>query len=121
MKKLKEVLENKINGMYYGNRVLLPFKTEILKAVIEEDIITDFSDFSEQAEYNIKDTFTEIYFYDYENLSDFITDFETIKLIAVEEGDDIFNKNNHKKLILHLKENHIIEIEEAGNDTIFID
>lgn len=121
MKKLNEVLENKINGMYYGNRILLPFKAEILKAVIEEDIITDFSDFSEQAEYNINDTFTEIYFYSYENLSDFITDFETIKLIAVEEGEDIFNKHNHKKLILHLKENHILEIEEAGKDTIFID
>ena len=121
MNKLREVLGNKIKGMYYGNRVLLPFKIEILKAVIEEDIITDFSDFSEQAEYNIKDTFTEIYFYSYENLSDFISVFETIKLIAVEEGEDIFNKDNHKKLVLHLKENHIVEIEEAGSDTIFID
>ena len=121
MKKLKEVLENKIKGMYYGNRIFLPFKAEILKAVIEEDIIMDFSDFSEQAEYNIKDSFTEIYFYNYEDLSDFVTDFETIKLIVVEEGEDVFDKHNHKKLILHVKENHIIEIEEAGKETIFID
>ncbi|KAB2843594.1 MAG: hypothetical protein F9K45_05890 [Melioribacteraceae bacterium] len=121
MKKLKEVLENKINGMYYGNRILLPFKAEILKAIIESNTVTDFSDFSEQAEYNIKDTFTEIYFYEYEDLSDFISAYETIKFILVEEGDDVFNKQNHKKIILHVKENHVIEIEEAGGDTIFFD
>lgn len=121
MKNLKEVLENKINGMYYGNRILLPFKAEILKAVIENEIITDFSDFSEQAEYNIKDSFTEIYFYEYEDLSDFVTEFETVKLVLVEESEDVFNVHNHKKIILHLEKNHVVKIEEAGSDTIFID
>ena len=113
MKKLKEVLENKIKGMYYGNRIFLPFKAGMETAYALPS--------PEQAEYNIKDSFTEIYFYNYEDLSDFVTDFETIKLIVVEEGEDVFDKHNHKKLILHVKENHIIEIEEAGKDTIFID
>lgn len=121
MKKLKEVLENKLSGMYYGNRVLLPFKADILKAIIENDIIMDFSDFSEQAEYEIKDDRTEIYFYGYDDLNNFVTKYETIKLIVVEEGDSIFNRENHKRLILHVKENHELKIEEAGEDSIFIE
>ncbi|MDZ7624485.1 MAG: hypothetical protein U5J96_08600 [Ignavibacteriaceae bacterium] len=43
MKSLDEILKNNISGMYYGNRVLLPFHFTALKIVIEEDIITDFS------------------------------------------------------------------------------
>ena len=121
MKKLKEVLENNLKGMYFGNRVFLPFKADVLKAIIENDIIMDFSDFSEQAEYEIKDDRTEIYFYDYSNLSDFVTTYETIKLIVVEVGENIFDRNNHKKIILHLNENHELKIEEAGEDTIFIE
>ena len=121
MKKLNEVLEKNLNGLYYGNRVLLPFKADILKAIIENDIITDFSDFSENAEYEIKDDRTEIYFYEYNNLSDFISTYETIKLIVVEEGDDIFNQQNHKKIILHLHENHVLKIELADENSIFID
>lgn len=121
MKKLKEVLENNISGMYYGNRVFLPFKVDLLKAIIENDIIMDFSDLSEQAEYEIKDDRTEIYFYGYDDLSNFVTKYETIKLIVVEEGDDVFNLKNHKKIILHIKEHHELKIEEAGEDSIFIE
>ena len=121
MKKLNEVLENKINGMYYGNRVFLPFKVDILKAIIENDIIMDFSDFSEDAEYEIKDDRTEIYFYGYKDLADFVTKYETIKLVVVEEGDNIFDEKTHKKIILHLQEKHSLKIEEAGDDSIFID
>lgn len=121
MKKLKEVLQNKVAGMYYGNRILLPFKVDILKAIIENDIIMDFSDFSEDAEYEIKEDRTELYFYGYKDLSDFVTKYETIKLVVVEEGDDIFNEKSHQRIILHIKEKHTLEIEQAGENDIFIE
>lgn len=121
MKTLKEVLENNLNGMYYGNRILLPFKADILKAIIENEIIMDFSDFSEHAEYEIKEDRTEIYFYGYEDLSDFVSTYETIKLIVVEEGNDIFDQENHRKIILHVKEKHTLKIEEAGENNLFIE
>jgi hypothetical protein len=121
MKTIDEVLKNNINGLYYGNRVLLPFKADILKAVIEKDIITDFSSTHKDAQYNKTESFTEIYFLDYKELSEYVTKYETIKLIVVEEGKDIFDFNNHKRLILHLKEKHILKIEEATGDILLFD
>ena len=43
MKTINEVLNESSGGLYYGNRILLPFKAEILKIVIDSEIITDFS------------------------------------------------------------------------------
>ncbi len=121
MRTLEEVLKNKINGLYYGCRVILPFRAHILKAVIENDIITNFSSDSKNAEYKINDDFTEIYFFDYKQISEDVHKFETIKLVVVEQGKDLFEFENHKKLALHVKENHILEIEELNSDILFIE
>lgn len=121
MKTLEEVLKSNCNGLYYGNRVLLPFKAEVLKAIIEKDIITDFSTTHKGAQYNITENFTEIYFLDYEDLSESLSKYETIKLIVVETGKDIFDFNNHKRLILHIQEKHTVKIEEAGSEILFIE
>ena len=86
MKPLSEILKSKKNGLYYGNRVILPFVVDILKAVIENDIITDFSQSGKGAHYFKSKLFTEIYFYDFKQLSEVISEYETIKLVVVEEG-----------------------------------
>ena len=88
MKTLGEVLEKKINGLYYGNRVLLPFAADILKIVIKNDIITDFGSKHSDAEYAIKENFTEVYFYNYADLQSEIRDYDVIKLVLVEKGED---------------------------------
>ena len=121
MRSLDDVIKNKVNGLYYGNRVLLPFKAEILKAIIEKNIITDFSATHKGAHCTIAGNYTEIYFLDYVDLSDEISKYETIKLVLVEEGKDIFDINNHKKLLLHLKENHQLLIQEATEEILFIE
>jgi hypothetical protein len=121
MRTLDEVLKNNINGLHYGNRVLLPFKADILKAVVENDIIMDFSSQRKEACYNKYDNFTEIYFFEYPNLEEVVTEFETIKLVIVEEGKDIFDFENHRKLALHIKENHKLIIEETNEDILFIE
>jgi len=121
MKTINEVLKEKKEGLYYGNRVLLPFRADILKAIIEKDIITDFSTTHKGAQYSVADNYTEIYFHDYKDLSDYISKYETIKLVVVEKGNDIFDLNNHRRLILHLKENHNLKIEEADGGILFIE
>ncbi len=121
MKTLNEVLNSGLHGLYYGNRILLPFRADILKAIIENDIITDFSSNSSNAEYNIYDDFTEIYFYDYKDISEDVTEFETIKLVLVEFGEDIFDFKNHRKIALHVKEHHKLEIEELNDDILLIE
>lgn len=121
MKTLDEVLKNSLTGLHYGNRILLPFKVDILKAIIENDIITDFSSLKKGAGYCIKDEFTELYFYDYEILADVVSEHEKIKLVVVEKGNDIFDFANHRKISLHVGENHKLLISEINDDTLFIE
>ncbi|MBU1095386.1 MAG: hypothetical protein CVV23_11040 [Ignavibacteriae bacterium HGW-Ignavibacteriae-2] len=121
MRKLEEVISKKINPLYYGNRVLLPFMCDILKIVIEKDIITDFSSSKKGAEYYKRETYTEIYFHDYDDLEDYVTKYETIKMIIVEAGQDVFDFSNHIKIAFHVKEKHILEMELLNDNYLFIE
>jgi len=121
MKTFDEIIKEKKGGLYYGNRILLPFEVNILKAIIENDIVTDFSASSDDAEYTIYDDFTELYFYNYKKINDDVTKYETIKMIVVEEGKDIFDTKNHKKIALHVREKHQLEIEELDDELLFIE
>lgn len=121
MKKLSEVLEKNIQGLYYGNRVLLPFSGEILKIVIDDEIITDFSRSRHGARVRVTENFTEIYFCDYENLSQEIPKYQVIKIVLVEDGKDIFDYNDHIAIELDVKEKHRLDIKKIGDDLLFIE
>lgn len=121
MQKLNEALESKALGLHYGNRVLLPVSIDILKIIIENDIITDFGPSSRGAQYFKTDSFTEIYFHDYKSLSDVITEYEMIKLIAVESGSDIFDFTLHKKVALRIDKHHKLNMEELPDEFLFIE
>lgn len=121
MKSLDIALKSNMTGIYYGNRVLLPFHCHILKIVIENDIITDFSPQNKGAFINEDPDFTEIYFIDYPELEENISRFENIKMILVEKGQDLFDLNTHRKIALHPEGNHILAIKELDENTIFID
>lgn len=121
MRSIEDVLNNKISGLYYGNRVILPFIVNPLKIVIESDIITDFSISSKGAYISERESFMDIYFLEYKNLKDSIKKYECIKMIAVEKGKDIFDFNNHKKIALRLDKGHRLIIEKLDEDIAFIE
>lgn len=121
MKTLTEVLEKKMSGLYYGNRVLLPFAADVLKMVIKDDIITDFSSKDSGAEYTIREKFTEIYFFDYVDLQKEIRDFDVIKLILVEKGGDIFDFKHHQRIHIKPLEKHILSIEKVEDEMLFFE
>jgi len=121
MKSLDEILQNNINGMYYGNRVILPFHFTALKIVIEKDIITDFSIREKGAYLNENPDFTEIYFIEYPELETNISKYENIKMVIVEKGKDIFDFNMHRKIAIRPEGNHILSIKEIDKNTIFIE
>lgn len=121
MRTIDEVLKNNLHGLHYDNRIILPFRAEILKAIVENDIVTDFSSVNSGAHYKISDDFTDVYFYDYKNLSEVVTEYETIKLVVVEKGKDLFDFSNHRKLALHLLDKHKLTIEELNEDILFIE
>ena len=120
MKSINEVLKEKKSGLYFGNRVLLPFTCHILKLNIENELITDFSPSFKGVHISENSDFMEIYFYDYKDLAEVISKFESIKMIVVEKGKDVFNTKNYLKIALHPEENHQLRIEKLGENQIFI-
>jgi hypothetical protein len=121
MNSLEQALKEKKNGLYYGTRVILPFVVDILKAVIDDDLITDFSPLSQGAYYEKFENFTEIYFFDHEDILKDVSKYETIKMVVVDEEDDIFNFENHKKISLNPEENHKLAITEIDDNIVFIE
>ncbi|RLC49682.1 MAG: hypothetical protein DRI23_08720 [Candidatus Cloacimonadota bacterium] len=121
MKTIKEVLDKKLTGLYFGNRVLIPFHCHILKLNIENDLITDFSPCCKGVHISENPDFMEIYFHDYKDLASVQTEFELIKMIVVEKGKDVFNKKNHLKIALHTETKHKLRIEKLREDQIFIE
>jgi len=121
MRTIDQALNEKLNGLYFGNRLILPFNVEILKIIIDADIIVDFSSKKKGAQYNSRKDFTEIYFYDYKNLQDYVSEYENIKLVVVDDVKDLIDIKNHKKILVRLKENHIAEVEEATEDIVFVE
>ena len=118
---LDEVIKNKINGLCYGNRILLPFKAQLLKVIVESDIITDFSRSSKGIQLVEHEEFLDLYFLEYKGLSDSLSKYEAIKTVLVEEGKNIFDWNNHRKIALYFAEKHKITIEETDADILFIE
>ncbi|MCL5030934.1 MAG: hypothetical protein M1480_18155 [Bacteroidetes bacterium] len=121
MKTIEDSLKNNLKGLYYGNRILLPFNCYLLKVIIEDDIIMDFSPNSKSIYVHEEDNFTEIYFKQFKNIKDTVSKYETIKLIAVEKAKDIFNFDNHYKLAVHIEEEHKLTIEKTDEDILFIE
>jgi hypothetical protein len=121
MKRISDALSKNLSGLYYGNRIIVPFNCHFLKVVIDDDIITDFSPSSKGIYVGEGDDFTDLYFLELKNLKDVISKYENIKMVVVEKGDDIFNIDNHKKIALYLEEKHKVKIEKTDEDILFIE
>jgi len=109
MNTIKEALDKKLNGLCYGNRVILPFKASFLKVIIEDDIITDFSTSSKGIQVREDENYTDLYFLEIKDLKESISKYENIKI------------ENHKKLALYIEEKHNVKIEKTDDDILFIE
>jgi len=121
MKSITEVLNENITGLHYGCRVLLPFQAEILKIVIGTKIITNFSKNLEGACVRITDFYTEIYFCEYKNLAEELTKYEVVKLVVVQQGDDVFDFNKHIPIELVIESKHKLLIKPIPDDLLFFE
>jgi len=121
MSRIEEVLKNKLPGLCYGNRIILPFKAHFLKVIIDSKIIMDFSPGSDGIYIREEEDFTDLYFNDYKDLKGDVTKYEAIKMVVVEKGKDLFNFDNHIKIALYLEEKHKVRIEPSDHDIIFLE
>lgn len=114
-------LDKKATGLFFGNRVILPFQCYFLKVIIENDIITDFSSSSKGIMVEEDDSFTSIYFHDYAKLQQEVSKYESIKMVVVDKGEDLFDTNNHIKLALYLRDEHKVVIEKTDAEILFLE
>jgi len=121
MSTIDEILKKKQNGLYYRRRIILPFNGHLVKVIIEDNILTDFSPSSKHIYVKEDKGFMSIYFKEYKDLEEDITKYEAIKIVIVEDGKDMFNLKNHRKLALYLHGNHELKIESADDDMLFIE
>lgn len=115
------IVNNKINGLYYNNRLILPFSAIFLKIIIEDDIITDFSSESKDVEIINHSSYTEIYFKRIKDLREEMSKYEFIKLIVAEDVDSLFDIKKHKKLVLYLENDHKVRIEYPNENQIIVE
>jgi hypothetical protein len=121
MYSIKEVLTKNIHGLYYNNRLILPFRAEFLKVIVASDIITDFSRGSKGIYIRETEDYTGIYFREYKDLKDVVSKYEAIKAVVVERGENLFDFNNHLKLSFYLEDHHKVKIEKCDQDIIFLE
>jgi len=118
---VSNALKQKLYGLHYKNRLILPFKAHFLKVIVNTEIITDFSPGSRGIYLKEDETFTDVYFYDYADLKSIVKKFDAIKLIVVEKDRNVFNFDNHMKLALYLEDKHYLKIEKVDEDILFVD
>lgn len=121
MRTIEEVISNHVPGLYYGNRVLLPFSVDILKMVFGDEIITDFNGTKHDAKYKKCDAFTEVYLLDFKNLYEQANKYSKVKVTVVESGKDVFDFKNHVTLCISVKEKHQLNIEILDEDILYIE
>jgi hypothetical protein len=118
---IQEALNTNAFGLYYKNRIILPFQAYFFVVIINDDIITDFSSVSKGILKYEGNGFTDLYFLDYKNLKDSISKYENIKMILCEKEKDIFDFNNHIKLALYLEDKHKVRIEKIDSDILLVE
>lgn len=121
MKTLQNAIDEAVKALYYGNRLLLPFKVDILKIVIENDIITNFNSDKHDAKYFVRDSFTEIYFNDFKDIGAHAKDNDIIKMTVVEKGNDLFDTKKHIAIGLTYFSGHQLNIDKLDDEILYFE
>ena len=95
----------KKSGYHIGQRLILPFRCQMVKMMVEGEIITEFVG-SKHIKLSQDPKNTSIYFRSSGNLDNFVDSYKVVKLIVSEWDADLTDMANHIKLICRIEENH---------------
>lgn len=107
-------------GYYIGNRLILPFKCQVLKLILKSKIYCDFVH-GEKIIVIQEPRNTSIYFFEDDILSEIMDTYRNLKLIVSEFDADLCDLPSHFKLICNIEEGHKVIIQEPGEDILFIE
>jgi len=116
---LQEIINSDKKGYYTGKRMILPFKCNIIKLIVDGHIFTEFVG-SEDIKISQDFQNTSIYFREIGKLKQFEGSYSLIRIIIAPWEEDLTDKTQHIKLICKIVENHEVEIELPDQDVLFI-
>jgi len=116
---IREALDQKINGYYIGNRLILPFHAQIIKLIFDGEVYTELVG-SKEIQLNKDPNNTSIYFKKITDLNRYSDSFKNIKLLICEWNENICTAK-HYKIIADIEEQHVVLLKETDeNDPMFI-
>ncbi|GEM_PF-1472748 len=113
---IRQALKEGKNGYHIGGRLILPFRCQLLKLVIKDEIHTEFVG-NEHVKISQDPQNTSIYFRETGRLVSFLGEYHPIKMIAAEWDADLTDPSTHIKLIVELEDFHIARIKPLDNDS----
>ncbi len=119
-KKIKEAIGLKRNGFFIGHRLILPFRCQLIKIIVDREIITEMVG-GENIKIQQDPKNTSIYIRSIGNLSNYIDSYKVVKLIVCEWEDDLCDVENHIKLICEIEDNHKVSIHKPSDDMLFFE
>jgi len=115
----KALSENR-KGFHIGNRLILPFKCQLIKLIAKKEI---YHEFVGSKDIKISQDFanTSIYFRIIGDLENMIGSYDTVKLIVAEYDADLCDPTTHIKLICKMTDDHNVDVQIPDADMIFIE
>ncbi len=119
---IRQALKEGKDGFHIGGRIILPFRCQLIKIVIKEEIYTEFVG-NEHIKISQDPQNTSIYFRETGRLASFLGEFHPIKMIAAEWDADLTDPKTHIKLLLEVEDYHVLRIKaiDDNNDILFIE
>ncbi len=117
---VQEALEKKLTGFHIGQRLILPFRCQLIKLIAKNEIYTEFVG-GEDIKISQDPQNTSIYFRNMGRLRNFLGDYGLIKMVVAEWDADLTDPRTHIKIVVELEEHHIARIYEPDNDILFIE
>lgn len=117
---VKEAIAQKKNGFYIGHRLILPFKCQILKVIVDSEIFTELVGGKNLKLYQDPQN-TSIYIRTIGKLNNYIDTYKSIKIIVAEWDADLTDINTHQKLVCEIQDGHEVLIGEPDEDLLFIE
>ncbi len=115
-----EIIKSDKKAFHIGNRMILPFRVNIIKLVVDSHIFTEFVG-NEDVKISQDKQNTSIYFREVGRLSAFANTYKSIKIVMASEEADLSNPATHIKCIVHVLDNHQASLEVPGEDDLFIE
>ncbi len=119
-KKIYEALQEEKKGFHIGQRVILPFRCQIIKLIIDGEIYTEMVG-GESIKISQDPKNTSIYFRTSGKLRNLVNTYKVIKMIVAEWEDDLVETDSHIKIVCEPEDNHVLAIYQPTDDMIFIE